>query len=267
MPFVAANGIQLAYQRAGQGKRVLLIMGSMAGSHMWSTYQTPALNRAGYHTIIFDNRGIPPSDAPAGRYSLADMVADTEGLIEALDAGPCRLVGFSLGALIAEELAARRPDLVECAVLIATRSRAEALQRAVTAAAIEVAEFAGPLPPYYRATHAMLQLLSPATLTDDVAASAWLDMFQVAGGQAVSAIGQTGVDFLSDRRGRLEQVLVPCRVIAFTDDILCPPHLAAEVAAGIPDCDFVQIDGCGHLGHLEQPDQVNAAIIEFLGQH
>jgi pimeloyl-ACP methyl ester carboxylesterase len=266
VPYVSTNGIRLAYNRTGQGKRVLLIMGTMAGSHTWSTYQTPALNRAGYQTIIFDNRGIPPSDVPSGLYSLADMVADTEGLIEALDAGPCRLVGFSVGALIAEELAARRPDLAECAVLIATRSRADAIRRALAAAEREVANSTGPLPTVYRASNAMLQMLSPATLNDDAAAAGWLDMFEVAGGRTVSA-GQLGIDFDSDRRGRLAQVTVPCRVIAFTDDIVCPPHLGAEVAAGIPDCDFVPIGSCGHLGHLERPDQVNAAIIEFLSQH
>jgi pimeloyl-ACP methyl ester carboxylesterase len=62
----------------------------------------------------------------------------------------------------------------------------------------------------------------------------------------------------------LRRIAVPSRVIAFTDDVICPPHLAAEVAEAIPDCDYVEIGGAGHLGNLEQPDEVNAALIEFL---
>jgi pimeloyl-ACP methyl ester carboxylesterase len=267
VPYVSTNGIRLAYKRAGQGKRVLLIMGYMAGSDMWSSYQTPALNRAGYQTIIFDNRGIPPSDVPAGIYSLADMVADTEGLIEALDAGPCRVVGSSMGALIAEELAARRPDLVECAVLIATRSRSDVTRRALTAADRALDGRGVQVPRIYQAANSILQMLSPATLNDDDAAAAWLDLFEVADGYRATAGGQAGVDFSSDRRDRLRQITVPCRVIAFADDLVCPPHLAAEVAAAVPDCDFVQIGSCGHLGHLERPGQVNAAIIEFLDKN
>ncbi|WP_255280913.1 alpha/beta fold hydrolase [Actinomadura madurae] len=119
MPFVKSNGIRLSYRRSGHGEPVLLIMGSSAAGHVWSMHQTPALNRAGYETITFDNRGVPPSDAPEGDYTLAEMVADTAGLIEALDLGPCHLAGASLGAMIAQELALGRPDLVRSAVLIA----------------------------------------------------------------------------------------------------------------------------------------------------
>src|SRR5438445_9445780 len=97
MPYVSTNGIRLAYERSGRGERVLLIMGSGAGGNVWSMYQVPALNGAGYETVTFENRGVPPSDAPPGDYSLADMVADTVGLIEALDLAPCRLVGTSMG--------------------------------------------------------------------------------------------------------------------------------------------------------------------------
>jgi pimeloyl-ACP methyl ester carboxylesterase len=35
------------------------------------------------------------------------------------------------------------------------------------------------------------------------------------------------------------------------------------VADAIPNGDLVEIPGCGHLGHLERPDLVNAAIVEF----
>jgi pimeloyl-ACP methyl ester carboxylesterase len=39
------------------------------------------------------------------------------------------------------------------------------------------------------------------------------------------------------------------------------------VAEAIPDCDFVEIPACGHLGHLERPEAVNAAVLEFLDKH
>jgi pimeloyl-ACP methyl ester carboxylesterase len=81
-----------------------------------------------------------------------------------------------------------------------------------------------------------------------------------------AASGQNSIDLISDRRDALRAVPVPCRVIAFSDDLMCPPHLCAEVAETIPDCDYVEIGACGHLGYLERPDEVNAAIIEFLGK-
>jgi pimeloyl-ACP methyl ester carboxylesterase len=264
MPYVSTNGVRLAYERAGRGERVLLIMGSSAAGRVWTMHQTPALIEVGYETVTFDNRGIPPSDAPPGQYSLADLAADTEGLIEALGIGPCRLVGASMGAMIAQELASRRPDLVQGAVLIATRARSDAFRRALNAADRALQEGGVRPPAAYDAMNSALRMLSPATLNDEAACSMWLELFEVSGGHP--ATGQATVDVISDRRDTLRRITVPCRVIAFADDLVCPPHLAAEVADIIPDCDFVEIPACGHLGYLERPAEVNSAIIEFLGK-
>jgi pimeloyl-ACP methyl ester carboxylesterase len=267
MPYVSTNGVRLAYERTGRGERVLLIMGQAAGGNVWSMYQVPALKSAGYEVITFDNRGVPPSDVPPGGYSLADLVADAAGLIEALDAGPCRLVGTSLGGLIAAELAVSRPDLVSCCVLMAVRARADAARRAISAGERALAAGGIRLPAAYEASLAVLQMFSPATLNDDAAISVWLDIYEMSAARRAAASGQAAIDLDSDRRERLRAVSVPCRVIAFSDDLMCPPHLCAEVAEAISGCDYVEIASCGHLGYLERPEEVNSAILEFLSKY
>jgi pimeloyl-ACP methyl ester carboxylesterase len=267
MPYAVTNGIRLAYQRAGQGEPVLMIMGSGAAGHIWTLYQTPALNRAGYETVIFDNRGIPPSDTPAAPFSITDMVADTRGLIETLDLAPCRIVGTSLGAMIAQELAIGDPHLVRCAVLIATRARSDAARQAQAAADLALRRSGIRLPREYEAAKSVFEMLSPVTLNDDDAVSSWLDVFEFSGGGNRAGGQDALTDADGDRREALRDVEAPCRVIAFTDDLISPPHLAAEVAGAIPGCDFVEIPGCGHLGNLERPDEVNSAIIEFLDKY
>lgn len=267
MPYVSTNDIRLAYERTGRGKRVLMIMGQAAGGNVWSLYQVPALESAGYEVITFDNRGVPPSEVPPGGYSLADLVADTAGLIEALDAGPCQLVGTSLGALIAIELAISRPDLVTSCVLMAVRARSDALRRALSAGEKALTKGDVQLPPAYEAAIAVLQMFSPATLNDESAVSAWVDIYEMSATRRGAASGQGAIDLDFDRRDTLRAVAVPCRVIAFSDDLICPPHLSAEVAEGIPDCDYVEIGSSGHVGYLECPDEVNTAIIEFLSKH
>lgn len=262
MSLVNSNGIRLWYQRVGDGEPVLLIMGSGAAGHVWDIHQVPALRRAGYQTVIFNNRGIPPSDAPAGNYSLSELVDDTKGLIEALDLAPCRILGTSLGAMIAQELAIAEPHLVRSAVLMATRSRSDKLRRAQALADRALLESGVRLPPRYEAINTAQQMLSPRTLNNDAAMADWLELFELGSGIAV-APGQAWIDTDTDQRQRLRKIEAPCRVIAFTDDLITPPHLAAEVADAIPNGDLVEIAGCGHLGHLEQPDLVNAAIVEF----
>lgn len=267
MPYASANGIRLAYERTGRGERVLLIMGQAAGGNVWRMHQVPALCTAGYEAITFDNRGVSPSDVPPGDFSLADLVADTAGLIEALDAGPCRLVGTSLGADIAAELAVSRPDLVICCVLLAMRSRADVARRALFAGERALTVSGMQLPPAYDAPISVFQMFSPASLNDDATISMWLDIYEMAAARRAAASGQSAIDLTSDRRDTLRTVPVPCRVIAFSDDLMCPPHLCAEVAEAIPDCDYVEIGSCGHLGYLERPDEVNSAIIEFLDKN
>ncbi|MFC9129025.1 alpha/beta fold hydrolase [Streptomyces sp. NPDC057099] len=266
MPFVNTNGVRLSYRRIGRGEPILLIMGSGAAGHVWTTHQTPALNEAGYETIVFDNRGIGASDAPDGKYSLADMVADTRGLIESLELGPCRIVGSSMGAMIAQELALESPHLVRSAVLLATRARSDKARRALQLAEQALRDGGIRLPPRYEAARTVLEMLSPATLNDERAIASWLEILELTSGDS-SADGQAWVSQMDDRREALRGVTVPCRAIAFAHDLICPPHLVAEVAEAIPDCDFVEIADSGHLGHLERPDAVNAAIVEFLGKY
>ncbi|MEU0836919.1 alpha/beta hydrolase [Streptomyces sp. NPDC005969] len=267
MPYVNTNGIQISYDRSGHGEPVLLIMGSAAAGHVWTVNQTPALNAAGYETITFDNRGAGNSDAPDGKYSLADLVADTRGLIEALDLAPCRVVGASMGAMVAQQLALESPELVRSAVLIATRSRSDAVRRAWSAADRTLLESGVELPPRYAALRSVVEMLSPRTLNDDAKTAMWLEIFELSGGSSEKSDGQTWVNTDEDRRESLREIEVPCRVIAFTDDLITPPHLAAEVADAIPDCDYVEVPDCGHMGYLESPETVNSAIIEFLDKH
>lgn len=267
MPHIATNGIRLAYQRSGAGEPVLLIMGSSAAGHVWTMHQTPALHRAGYETIVFDNRGVAPSDVPPGKYALADLVADTRGLIEGLGLGPCRIVGTSMGAIIAQELAIGWPGLVRCAVLIATRARADVFRRAEDAADQALTASGVRLPAKYQAIHTAMRMLSPATLNNEEAITTWLEILELAGETEGKAGGQDGIDLLQDRRQALRGISAPCRVIGFADDLVTPSHLAAEAADAIPDCDFVEIPRCGHVGYLERPDEVNAAIIEFLDKY
>jgi pimeloyl-ACP methyl ester carboxylesterase len=150
---------------------------------------------------------------------------------------------------------------------MATRARLDAARRAQAAADLALWESGVRLPAKYRAAKSVFDMLSPATINNDVAAASWTELFELSerskrdNGQA-AMLGTA-----EDRREALGGVAAPCRVIAFADDLITPACLGAEVADAIPSCDFIEIPNCGHLGFLERPDEVNAAIIQFLGKH
>jgi len=150
---------------------------------------------------------------------------------------------------------------------MAVRARSDAVRRALSAGEVALHSAGIQLPASYDAAVAVLQMFSPATLNDEDAISGFLDIYEMAAARRAAASGQNAVDVSSDRREALRAIGIPCRVIAFSDDLMCPPHLCAEVAEAIPDCDYVEIDDCGHFGYLERPDEVNSAIIEFLDKN
>ncbi|MFI8462102.1 alpha/beta fold hydrolase [Kitasatospora sp. NPDC085464] len=264
MPVVPVNGIRLHYEDTGAGEPVVLIQGTGGGATVWQLHQVPALTAAGFRAITFDNRGIPPtSECPEG-FTLRDLVGDVAGLVERLGLGPVRVVGTSMGAFVAQELALARPDLVSRVVLMATRGRTDTLRAALTRAEIELHDSGVSLPPRYAAVLRALKSLSPRTLDDDAALADWLDLFELAPPAGPGLRAQMEVSRLDDRLDAYRGIGVPCQVIAFADDVVTPPHLGREVANAIPGAVFELVEGCGHYGYLEDPDTVNKLMVEFL---
>ena len=150
---------------------------------------------------------------------------------------------------------------------MAFRARADAFRQALSAGDRALTRGGVRLPASYDAPMSVLQMFSPATLDNDAAVAMWLDIYEMASARRASASGQQTIDLVSDCRDLLREVQVPCRVIAFSDDLMCPPRLCAEAAEAIPDCDYVEISSCGHVGYLERPREVNSAIIEFLDKN
>lgn len=62
----------------------------------------------------------------------------------------------------------------------------------------------------------------------------------------------------------LPSISCPVLVIAGDEDAMCPPLRQQEMAAAIPASELCILSPCGHISTLEQPDQVNAALLRLL---
>lgn len=113
---------------------LVLVMGLGTQMVAWHDDFCLELARRGFHVTRFDNRDVgrsthhdfqPPTLAqlfirrlPPGQYALEDMAGDLAALIDALDLGPAHIVGASMGGMIAQVLAAERPEQVRSLVSI-----------------------------------------------------------------------------------------------------------------------------------------------------
>jgi pimeloyl-ACP methyl ester carboxylesterase len=130
------NGITLCYETFGERSdpTALLIMGLGTQMVAWHADFCRQLAAAGFYVVRFDNRDIgrsthlpgpPPTvrqlllrSKRAAHYRLADMADDASRLLAELDLAPAHVIGASMGGMIAQTLAARRPERVRSLVSI-----------------------------------------------------------------------------------------------------------------------------------------------------
>jgi pimeloyl-ACP methyl ester carboxylesterase len=269
VPEVDVGGITLSYETSGDGDPVLLVCGTGQRSFTWQLFQVPALTGAGYRVVTFDNRGMPPSDAPPPPYSVKQMAEDTAGLIEQLDLAPCRVAGLSLGAFITQELALAHPDLVRAAVMMATIGRQDTFGGHVIRSWIETDEADSRPSRLVEAVQDAFLLFSPRTLRDGERMQQYIEFTQqTPPWENPGRLGQHTADRdYDDRLGALAGIRVPAMVMGFENDMLTGASLAREVADAIPECEYVEIPDCGHAGPLEKPDEVNRELLAFFAKH
>jgi pimeloyl-ACP methyl ester carboxylesterase len=202
--------------------------------------------------------------ANADGFTTASVVADTAALIEQLDLAPVRLVSVSMGSYIAQELMLARPDLVSQAALMATRGRHDRAREFFGRAEMDLMDAGVRLPVNYSAKLRVMEGFSPKTLNDDRAVAEWIDTFTMWPTTSTPGVrAQFGIAPESNRLPAYQAITASVLVIGFADDLVLPPHLGAEVAAAIPNGRYLEIADTGHLGFLERPDAVNAAILDF----
>ena len=255
--------INLAYDDNGTGEPVLFIAGRGGLGRTWHLHQVTPFLDAGYRVITFDNRGVGAT-ASADQFTTESMVADTAALIESLGVGPVRIVAVSMGSFIAQELMLARPELVTQAVLMATRGRLDKARDFFRTAEDELAASGVQIPTSYDAKIRLLESFSPKTLSNDEAVAEWISMFTIWPIKITPGLVRQG--WISPQGNHLPSyggIHTPTLVIGFADDVVTPPHLGKEVAAAIPGAKYQLIADTGHLGFLERPETVNAAILKF----
>lgn len=250
----------------GRGPTILMLHG-IGGGHLAFAPQVETYASAGYRAVAWDMPGYGHS-APIEPYTFKGLAESAIALIEAL-AGrdregtpPVILIGHSMGGMVAQEVVARRPDLVSRLILCGTSpsfgkpdgdwqrdfiaSRTAPLDAGQT-----MAELAATLVP---------QMIGPGSLPEGVTLASHC-MAQVHPATYRRAL-QALVTF--DRRASLAGIHVPTLLVAGEHDRNAPPAVMQKMAEKIARSRYAEMHGIGHLQNLEAPEEFDALVLDFL---
>lgn len=115
MPYAEREGARIYWEAQGEGEPLLLIHGLGYTHDMWFRLVPTLAER--YRTITYDNRGLGLSDYTPGPYLVPDMAEDAFAVLDAAGVDSAHVMGGSLGALYAMEMALSRPARVRSLIL------------------------------------------------------------------------------------------------------------------------------------------------------
>jgi len=255
--FAAPNGTVLHHViREGRGRPVVFANSLGTDLRIWLAVvagldpDTPIL--------LWDKRGHGLSEE--GETNMAGHVADLAGLMDLHGLSGALVCGVSVGGMIAQALAADRPDLVAGLILSNTghrigdaatwNARIEAVEQGGIAAISEPILERWLSPGYRAAQPEMLagwrMMLTRTTAT----------------GYAAVCRAIRDTDLTAAARG----IAVPTLCLAGSDDGATPPALVEELAGLVPGAEYRCLEGIGHLPCIERPDEVAALIRDMLGR-
>ncbi|MFE3738829.1 alpha/beta fold hydrolase [Streptomyces sp. NPDC059134] len=250
------HAVPLSHTSYGSGPRLVLLHGVGLDRTMWDRC-LPALTES-HRVTAADLRGHGASPPAAPGVSLAELAADVEALLE----GPTHLVGFSLGALVAQRLALVRPDLTASLTLVSsvadrTARERDAVARRRRTAREDFAESARAsvdrwFSAEWRAREpALAETVLRRLLANDPASYlACYDVFATADAELWP---------------ELPLITAPTLAVTGADDPGSTPGMSRRLAARIPGGSAQTVPGARHLLPLERPLALTEAIVRHTG--
>ncbi|HSS34219.1 MAG TPA: alpha/beta hydrolase [Solirubrobacterales bacterium] len=252
MPKAGVGGIELFYERTGDGEPLLLIQG-MSGSHAaWGRPFLTALEQS-FGCIVFDNRGVGGSTRTEEPFTIAELAADTAGLLDTLGIERAHVLGISMGGMIAQQLALSHPERLLSLTLGCTYCGGPGSQVMEPADFQRLAEAlaSGDRP---RVLREMWELnLSPGFRAEESRFAEFAAMAESVPVPQRTIELQLQAIVAHDTQAQLPRLETPTLVIHGTADRILPYPNGELIASLLPSANLQPLEDVGHMFWWEQP--------------
>jgi pimeloyl-ACP methyl ester carboxylesterase len=243
------------WHEGGHGAPVLLLNGWTASGLVWPAALVERLERR-FRVIRPDNRGSGWSRSAPAPFTLEDLANDARRILYLLGAERVRVLGFSMGGMIAQVLAEKDPELVERLILVSTSPPSPAHISASDATTWQMFRRRGgnqPLSDYLRELWTLaggreLSAERPEIIEELV--GQLLDRPTPRGG----AMAQARAAGTWHGTGQLARITAPTVVVHGRKDVLRPVGNGMRLTRLISGAHYVEQPGAGHLVPYEDPN-------------
>lgn len=254
MPYASNDDVSLYYETDGDGEAVLCCGDVGLGAWQWG-WQHAAL--AGpYETMVADTRGCGRSDDPSADCTVETLAADAVAILRDHGVRTAHVVGAGLGGMVALELA-RTTGRVQSLTLIGTALSGDGYD---------------PEPMYAPPTdetglrQGLEAALSREFVDEQADAITQFVEWRAAEDAAPDSWEKQAAALSEFVIEKPYEITEPTLVVHSTDDRLCPIARGHELADDLPNADLFEIEGAGHLAHVEASREVNDRLRTFLGE-
>ena len=251
--------IDVNYRIDGQGPWLTLSHPLAADLEVWAPQM--ALLTPHFRVLRYDTRGHGATSATAAPYTLEQLADDALGLFDHLGITQSHWVGLSMGGMIAQVLALRRPGVLGKMVIADSTSRRAPNAAAMWGDRIALARASG------------MSAIAPPTLDRwfmepfrraNPEVMAWI-RGQIEGTSVEGYCGCCAAIAQMDTLDRLKDIGSPALIIVGEHDHGTPAEMSRQMHSNWPGSRLRIIPDAAHISNVEQAALFNAELAAFLG--
>ncbi len=256
------HGVGIEYQTEGTrtGLPVVLIHGFPFSKEMWKP-QVEVLKKDHY-VVTYDIRGHGGSETGDGQFTVEMFVDDLIALLDHLKLSRVVAAGFSMGGYIALRAIERNPDRFRGLLLCDTKSEPDnnegKIRRAAQVKAVKLFGTKQFADNFLRTVFHEKSFETRPEAVDLIRSIIMRSDPLGVAGTLIALAGRT------DTTSSLFNIGVPVSIIVGQHDALTPVSAANAMKVKIPGAELRTITHAAHMSTLENPDEFNEAVIEFL---
>src|SRR6201987_3288213 len=253
--FVEANGIRFAYRRFGKtgGLPIVFNQHYIGTMDYWDPTVTDGLARD-REVILFNNAGVSSSSGEVPT-TFEQMGANAIAFIKALGLAEVDVLGFSIGGMVAQEIALQAPDLVRRLILVGTGPRGADM---ATSRSAEIFAASYDSPEYlWLAVH-----FSPSP-SSQAAGLAFLerklsrdDRDPEVSGEAASAQREAIGKYIAPTEGvsdHLKNIRQPTLIVQGSNDVIIPTVNSYILQQNLPNAQLILYPDANHGSFYQYP--------------